>query len=145
MEYALPDMQTKTAEKKDKDKKKKAPTAEPMSAGLAGTMGALNIFDRNAAVSMVMSSATGRSSVAEFETEQIKGAMQWDLWNPWAIYYELHSTHPLVAHRLQYLGDQAAALGQEPLLTFDRANPQSYWDTFLIDLSVMVLPWFCFV
>ena len=68
--------------------------------------------------------------------EHIKGAMQWDLWNPWAGWYELNSTHPLVAKRLNYLGDQAAHLGQEPLFVFDRVKPESYWDDFFVDLFV---------
>src|SRR5688500_15944045 len=66
--------------------------------------------------------------------------MQWDLWNPWAWWFELNSTHPLVAKRLQYLGDQAAALKQDPLVVFDRTQPESYWDEFLVDLGVMLLP-----
>jgi heat shock protein HtpX len=66
--------------------------------------------------------------------------MQWDMWNPWAAFYELHSTHPRVARRLNYLGDQAAAQGQEPVVVFDRARPQSYWGAFFADLLVMALP-----
>jgi heat shock protein HtpX len=66
--------------------------------------------------------------------------MQWDLWNPWAKFYELNSTHPLVAKRLQYLGDQAVAQGQEPFIIFDRAKPESYWDDFAVDLLVVLLP-----
>ena len=66
--------------------------------------------------------------------------MQWDLWNPWATFYELNSTHPLIAHRLEYLSDQAAAMGQEPYIVFDRRKPESYWDDFVVDLGVMFLP-----
>ncbi len=71
--------------------------------------------------------------------------MQWDLWNPWATFYELNSTHPLVAHRLQYLGDQAAAMGQEPYIVFDRRKPESYWDDFAVDVAVMFLPLLLFL
>jgi heat shock protein HtpX len=66
--------------------------------------------------------------------------MQWDLWNPWAGWYELNSTHPLVAKRLNYLGDQAAHMDQEPLFVFDRVKPESYWDSFFVDLLVLSLP-----
>lgn len=107
-----------------------------------GALAALNIFDRKAAVSMVVASAsqftTGASS--GLDAERVKSAMQWDIWNPWAKWYELHSTHPLVARRLEYLADQAASLGQRPFVVFDRAKPESYWDEFLIDLLVMALP-----
>jgi Zn-dependent protease with chaperone function len=50
---------------------------------------ALGIFDPRAALSLAASSA-GPSGVAQ---QDIVGAMQWDLWNPWAGFYELGSTH----------------------------------------------------
>jgi Zn-dependent protease with chaperone function len=122
-----------------KNKKEKA---VPALAG-AGALGALNIFDRGSALNLVVSSG-GQSSEpgapAALDPERVKGAMQWDLWNPWARFYELNSTHPLVAKRLQYLGDQAAAQGQEPFVVFDRARPESYWDDFAVDLVVVLLP-----
>src|SRR5262249_37172017 len=116
-------------------------------------IGALGIFDRKSAVAMVASSAAvgfdrsgsdtaigSEPSTPTISKENLKSAMQWDLWNPWATFYELNSTHPLIAHRLQYLGDQSAAMGQEPYIVFDRRKPESYWDEFLVDLLVMVLP-----
>lgn len=106
----------------------------------AGAMGALNIFDRRAAVGLVVASSQKADPAAGLDLEQVKGAMQWDLWNPWAKYYELHSTHPLVAKRLLHLSDQAAHQGQDPAITFDRRQPESYWDDFLIELSILVLP-----
>ena len=49
-------------------------------------------------------SGTGTATIApSISKENLKSAMQWDLWNPWATFYELNSTHPLIAHRLQYL------------------------------------------
>ena len=77
--------------------------------------------------------------------ENLKSAMQWDLWNPWATFYELNSTHPLIAHRLQYLSDQAAAMGQEPYIVFDRRKPESYWDDFAVDVLVILLPLLLFL
>jgi len=66
--------------------------------------------------------------------------MQWDLWNPWAEFFELHSTHPLVAKRLQHLGVQAAVMGQEPQVLFNRTKPESYWDEFFVDVFIIALP-----
>jgi Zn-dependent protease with chaperone function len=119
-------------------------------------IGAMGIFDRGSAVAMVAGSAvagfdrsgssTGTATSApSVSKENLKSAMQWDLWNPWATFYELNSTHPLVAHRLQYLGDQAAAMGQEPYIVFDRRKPESYWDDFFVDLLVMFLPLLLFL
>ncbi len=119
------------------------PAAKQRIAG-AGALGALNIFDRGAALNLVVCSASddGGSAVGgpEIDIERVKGAMQWDLWNPWAAWFELHSTHPLVAKRLHYLADQAAAQGQQPWVVFDRHKPESYWDEFLVDVCVTMLP-----
>ncbi len=136
-----------TADTKDaKGKAKKKGTVPALDA-----LGAMGIFDRKSAVAMVASSASAgfgssgsasatASATAQISKENLKIAMQWDLWNPWATFYELSSTHPLVAHRLQYLSDQAAAMGDEPYVVFDRRKPESYWDDFLVDLLVMFLP-----
>ncbi len=104
-------------------------------------IGALGIFDAGAAQSLAITSyAEGGGAGAPVNKEQLKGAMRWDLWNPWAKWYELHSTHPLVAHRLRYLSDQAVHKGQEPYVVFDQVRPESYWDEFFTDLTIHLLP-----
>jgi Zn-dependent protease with chaperone function len=104
-----------------------------------GALGALNIFDRKSALGLVVS--TGAVGQGEgIHKERVKDALQWDLWNPWALYYEVQSTHPLIAKRLERLSDQAASMRQEPYIVFDRTQPESYWDEFFVDLIVMVLP-----
>jgi hypothetical protein len=119
---------------KDAQKKKREPATPMLDA-----IGAMGIFDRKAAVAMVAASA-GRGAGSVIGKETLKSAMQCDLWNPWATFYELISTHPLIAHRLRYLGDQAAVMGQEPFVLFDRRKPESYWDDFAYDLLVLLLP-----
>ena len=79
------------------------------------------------------------------DKDPLKGAMRWDLWNPWAKWYELNSTHPLVASRLRYLSDQAVHMGLEPYVVFDEVQPESYWDEFLADIAVHLLPLAAFV
>jgi Zn-dependent protease with chaperone function/Zn-finger nucleic acid-binding protein len=135
---------TETEDKKSKGGKKSGvPSLD--------AIGALGIFDRKSAVAMVAASASvgydtggaagGTATITpKVSKENLKSAMQWDLWNPWATFYELGSTHPLVAHRLQYLSDQAAFMGDEPYIVFDRRKPESYWDEFLVDVLVMFLP-----
>jgi Zn-dependent protease with chaperone function len=107
----------------------------------SGAMGALNIFDRKSAITTVMTASATSGTDTEVNPERVKSAMQWDLWNPWAGWYELNSTHPLIAKRLLCLSDQASALGQDPYIVFDRAKPESYWDDFFVDLCVLALPW----
>jgi Zn-dependent protease with chaperone function len=141
------DQERKAALEQETDKKKKAALKAEEDKRLQGGVAirALNIFDHKAAVGLVMAS-TAKSGVdpRHPDVERIKSAMQWDLWNPWAKFYELNSTHPLVAHRLLYLTDQAAHLGKEPLVVFDRRKPESYWDEFFVDLFMMFLPWLGF-
>lgn len=105
-------------------------------------MKALGIFDPSSAKTLAAVSA-GKSAGGANATsrENILGAMQWDLWNPWAKWYEFNSTHPLPANRLEMLGKQASSMGQEAFIHFNLKKPESYWDEFLVDLSVMLLPW----
>ena len=107
--------------------------------GRPDTLGALGIFDGKAARALAVSSAA--TGGGKLDPAHLKGAMRWDLWNPWAKFYELHSTHPLIAHRLDFLSRQAASMGIAPMVVFDEERPESYWDEFLADLLVMFLPW----
>jgi Zn-dependent protease with chaperone function len=105
-------------------------------------VGALGIFDASTARSLAIASysSPAHKMGGEIDKENLQGAMKWDLWNPWAKYYELHSTHPLIANRLNYLSEQSAYLGQEPFVVFNRKRPESYWDEFFVDLLILALP-----
>lgn len=97
---------------------------------------ALGIFDPRSALSLAAAGARP-TGVAP---QDMVGAMQWDLWNPWAGFYELASTHPLPAKRILALGQLAERLGQEPAIRFDSRQPESYWDEFFVDVMIAVLP-----
>ncbi len=107
-------------------------------------VGAMGIFDSSMARSFALSAyAADRSSTKVTDLgrrSNILGAMKWDLWNPWAKYFEIHSTHPLVANRMNQLGNQAQAMGQEPFIRFSLRKPESYWDEFFVDIMIMFLP-----
>ena len=107
-----------------------------------GAVGALGIFDSSAALSIAVTGFTGRNEGVggEVNKEALRGAMRWDLWNPWAKWYELSSTHPLVANRLRHLSNQAVHLGVPPYITFDERKPESYWNEFFIDLPFVMAP-----
>lgn len=105
-------------------------------------VGALGIFDANVARAMAFTAygLTSQASSPEGDREATVSAMQWDMWNPWAKWHQLNSTHPLVANRLQYLGEQSASMGVAPFVIFDRERPESYWDEFFVDLAVCSFP-----
>lgn len=115
---------------------------EPNRQPRTEAIGALGIFDAGTARSLAIAAynpATARSRDPVDKT-LLAGAMRWDLWNPWAGWFELNSTHPLTAKRLLHLSSQAEHLGQEPYIVFDERQPESYWDEFLVDLAVHLLP-----
>ena len=104
-------------------------------------VGALGIFDPHTARAFAVSGFAHEGAMGgAIDPMALQSAMRWDLWNPWARYYELQSTHPLVANRLRYLSEQAVAQGQEPFVTFNLKQPESYWDEFLVDLVLLWSP-----
>ncbi len=91
----------------------------------------LGIFNSKAARALAVQAAT---PMGEVSREAIQETMAWDLWNPWAFFYELGMTHPLPAKRILALGKNAEDKGQTPYVTFDLKKPESYWDDFLRDV-----------
>jgi len=126
-----------------KDSEKQKEKKEERKPGL-DAVGALGIFDPKSGVALVTSSVSSISAAQKMGDEVDKGvlkdAMKWDLWNPWAKYYEIHSTHPLIANRINHLSTHSEVLGQEPYIRFDLRKPESYWDEFLFDVIVRLLP-----
>jgi Zn-dependent protease with chaperone function len=98
-------------------------------------MGIMNIAGSK---TLLLSNANGE--VEEFGSESLKDVMKWDLWNPWAGFYELKSTHPLISKRINSLAEEAIRMGQEPYVIFDNKKTDSYWDDFLKDLFILSLP-----
>src|SRR5512136_1158405 len=99
------------------------------------------IFDPKVANALALAgAASGGVSTATMED-----AMKWDLWNPWAVWYELSSSHPLPAKRIKALEKQSEAQGRIPSFSFRAAQPESYWDEFLVDLAVNQMAWIGFL
>jgi len=94
----------------------------------------LGIFNVNVARALAAQPATADGAVSK---EAIKQTMAWDLWNPWAFFYELGMTHPLPAKRITVLGNKAKEAGMEPFIEFDLVKPESYWDDFLKDVFML--------
>jgi len=119
-----------------KPKEKKEAERRPQMEAI----GALGIFDSRTAQSLAIAGFSPKAMGGEVNKDLLKEAAKWDLWNPWALYYELHSTHPLIAKRLNKLSQQAVSLKKEPYIIFDQRKPESYWDEFFVDLLVRFLP-----
>lgn len=107
------------------------------------------VFDRMGAISSLsFSSKTGASYFAmasadasgNFSPENMKLAMRWDLYNPWARLFELQSTHPLAARRIREVEKFGRFAQQTPAYEFASA-PESYWPKFVADIAVAALPY----
>jgi len=107
----------------------------------------LGIFDPKAArgLGVISVSSTGLLSM-----EAIQAAAAWDLFNPWARYYQIFSTHPLPAKRIMRLNAQCEMYGVKPEIDFSYARElkeaqagktlldQFIWDIFIKSLPTLV-------
>jgi len=87
----------------------------------------------------------------KFSKNAIQAAAAWDLFNPWAKYYQIFSTHPLPARRIQRLNKQCANYGVQPEIDLSVARkikeeqagksmiPEFLTDVFISKLSTFVL------
>ena len=74
--------------------------------------------------------------------DKIKSAMKWEMWNPWAKWFEFNSTHPLISKRLQAIAKLSKQYNQEPYIVFDLQKTESYVDDFLLEILISFLPGF---
>ena len=103
-------------------------------ASLIGSLGISN-FRASSQMALYATDASGQYSAAH-----MLNAMQWDLCNPWARWFEFHSTHPLVALRVRAAGESALRQGQQPL--FPITGPSvNLWPAFLVDFTFAALPY----
>lgn len=72
--------------------------------------------------------------------DKIKESMKWEMWNPWAKWFELNSTHPLISNRLKAISKKSSEYGQEAYIVFDLEKPESYVDDFMLELFISFLP-----
>ena len=109
--------------------------------GSASTPSTLGIFNAKHSKSLVVNCYRD----GKIREDGIKNAMKWELWNVWAKFYELGSTHPLTSKRIQRLGGLAEQMNQRPLVRFDLEKPESFVDDFLREVLVCIMPWVGFL
>ncbi len=108
---------------------------------LEGTR-ALGIYDAKAAV------MAGTAYRVASDPAQVGRVFLWDLFNPWAWWMELNSTHPLTGKRVRALGTYAEQLDLP--VEFDMAgvvaqgkqlNRQQLYGSFLLDVVLLNAEW----
>jgi len=104
----------------------------------------LGIFDPKKAKYFAVQ-GIGKSGL--YSKDAIQAAAGWDLFNPWVKYFQIFSTHPLPAKRIQRLNDQCGQYGKTIEINFSEARKikeqqvgKSMAGEFLTDLSVKSLP-----
>ncbi|MFX1498293.1 MAG: zinc metalloprotease HtpX [Promethearchaeota archaeon] len=104
----------------------------------------LGIFDPNRAQYFAMQ---GIGASGQYSKEAIEAAAGWDLFNPWAKYFQLFSTHPLPAKRIQRLNEQCEFYGKSIEIDFSQARKikeeqvgKSMAGEFLTDIFIKSLP-----
>jgi len=71
-------------------------------------LGGLGIFDPKKARDVAVQTMDRNGKLSKYAVEATAG---WDLFNPWAKYYQVLSSHPLPAKRIQRLNEQCATYG----------------------------------
>jgi hypothetical protein len=109
----------------------------------------LGIFDPGTAKGLGIISV---STTGVLEMDAIQAAAAWDLFNPWAKYYQIFSTHPLPAKRIMRLNEQCEFYGVKPEIDFTIARKlkeeqagRTLWDQFLGDILMKALPTLVFL
>ncbi|MDB9314193.1 M48 family metalloprotease [Spirulina sp. CS-785/01] len=102
----------------------------------------LGIYDPKAA------STTGTAYRLNSETQNLNRVFLWDLFNPWAFWMELNSTHPLTGKRIRALSTYAEQLGLNR--EFDMAtvvqdgkqlSKKKLYGNFALDILRYLSPW----
>ena len=118
-----------------KDDKERKKIAKEYKHNSSSNIGALGLFDKKTSKSLVV-----MTNNKQDDKLVIKNAMKWEMWNPWALWYQLNSTHPLISKRLLFISEFSESYGQKPYITFDLQKPESYADDFAKEVVLKLLP-----
>ncbi len=106
---------------------------------------ALGIFDKRSAKALAFSSTNAKK---ELDMNIFAKAAAWDLYQPWAKYFEVFSTHPLPAKRIRALNKMnETKFGNTPSidlapakLEFKKQMGNTAIDEFIGELFIQILP-----
>ena len=141
--YGLARQQEKLeAQKKFEKAGKKGKTKESFRSSLTGSVtgavAAMGIANINSASGFAFSTADSNGA---FSPVALANALEWELKNPWARWFELHSTHPLTGRRVRAMSNAAQRLGLAPLYDSNRAlATREYTGSFALEFLIYALP-----
>ena len=102
---------------------------------------ALGIFDKGASKAMAIAAMDEKG----VDKNKIKNAMKWEMWNPWAKWFEFNSTHPLISKRLNKISELSEKYKQNPYIVFDLKKEESYVDDFFMEVLISFMPAICII
>jgi hypothetical protein len=97
---------------------------------ISASLGLMGISNIQSGQALALASANPAEAAA---------VMKWDLVNPWARVYELNSTHPLTAFRVQRMNQEAAAMNQVPRYPVSE-DRRTRWGWFPLEFLLWSLP-----
>jgi heat shock protein HtpX len=97
----------------------------------------LGIASVKSASAFALSAADGSGT---FSASAMSNAMQWELNNPWATWFQLNSTHPLTARRILAMNEAAKGLGVSPAYSLAETPPARYSGSFVMEFAIYALP-----
>lgn len=99
---------------------------------------ALGIFNFHAAVPFAIYSVGADGTMSPTAMAR---AMRWDLWNPWARWFELNMTHPLPAKRIFELEKLTRYAGVQPEIPVEAGPRENLWPDFFRDCFFALVPY----
>lgn len=98
---------------------------------------ALGIFNSKNAKVVTVSCISEKGTI---DKSRIKNTMKWEKWNPWAVFYEFNSTHPLIAKRLEAISKRSHEYRKKTYIEFDLKKEVNYGMYFLMELMIYFAP-----
>lgn len=133
--YGLTTTNKKQNDEVTEDATKKKKTINTKKSHM-NSVAALGIFDSKASKALVVNSYDN----GNISKNKIKKAARWELWNPWAKWYEFNSTHPMISKRIKAICNYCDKYNQPKFISFDEVQPESYVDDFAVELLINFLP-----
>lgn len=117
---------------------KKNRPKKPWRAELSNSLAAMGIANLKAASGFAFTTADASGA---FSPAALANALEWELKNPWARWFELQSTHPLTGRRVRAMSETAKRMGLPPLYDASRAlATRCYTGSFATEFLIYALP-----
>jgi heat shock protein HtpX len=121
-----------------KKAKKKESFRSTLTGSVTGAVAAMGIANLKSASGFAFTTSDASGA---FSPAALANALEWELKNPWARWFELHSTHPLTGRRVRTMSETAKRFGLAPLYEASQAlATREYTGNFAKEFLIFSLP-----